>query len=259
MCTEPLSDYFAFGGHHPEFEFTCTALWRGYVGTWEITNDRLYIVGLTGTLKDGSEATLETLFPGYPDRVFAHWYSGTLRIPEGKQLEYVHMGYASTYERDRILKIEKGVVIGAHPGYPDREGFGRRIIPMSMAEIERMVAAQIGALMGVAALAGAKVRYVKAHGALGNFAADDRGVADAVARATKAVDPSLALLAISGTEIEPAGRDAGLTVVSEIFADRAYLANGRLMPRSRPGSVLHDPHAIAYRMVEVVLSGLMPS
>lgn len=154
---------------------------------------------------------------------------------------------------------EKGVVIGAHPGYPDREGFGRRIIPMSMAEIERMVAAQIGALMGVAALAGAKVRYVKAHGALGNFAADDRGVADAVARATKAVDPSLALLAISGTEIEPAGRDAGLTVVSEIFADRAYLANGRLMPRSRPGSVLHDPQAIAKRMVEVVQTGLMPS
>jgi UPF0271 protein len=154
---------------------------------------------------------------------------------------------------------ERGVVIGAHPGYPDREGFGRRIIPMSMAEIERMVAAQIGALMGVAALAGAKVRYVKAHGALGNFAADDRGVADAVARATKAVDPSLALLAISGTEIEPAGRDAGLTVVSEIFADRAYLANGRLMPRSRPGSVLHDPQAIAKRMVEVVQTGLMPS
>jgi UPF0271 protein len=154
---------------------------------------------------------------------------------------------------------EKGVVIGAHPGYPDREGFGRRIIPMSMAEIERMVAAQIGALMGVAALAGAKVRYVKAHGALGNFAADDRGVADAVARATKAVDPSLSLLAISGTEIEPAGRDAGLTVVSEIFADRAYLANGRLMPRSRPGSVLHDAQAIAKRMVEVVQTGLMPS
>lgn len=157
------------------------------------------------------------------------------------------------------LAREKGVSIGAHPGYADREGFGRRIIPMSMAEIERMVAAQIGALMGVAALAGAKVKYVKAHGALGNFAADDRGVADAVARATKAVDPGLALLAISGTEIEPAGRAAGLRVISEIFADRAYLANGRLMPRSRPGAVLHDADAIARRMVEVVASGKMPS
>jgi hypothetical protein len=114
MCTEPLGDYFAFGGHNPEFEFTCTALWRGYVGTWEIVGDRLYLVGLTGTLKDGAEATLESVFPGYPDRVFAHWYSGTLRIPEGKQLEYVHMGYASTYERDCFLMIEKGVVFGSH-------------------------------------------------------------------------------------------------------------------------------------------------
>ena len=157
------------------------------------------------------------------------------------------------------LARDKGVSIGAHPGYADREGFGRRIIPMSMAEIERMVAAQIGALMGVAALAGAKVRYVKAHGALGNFAADDRGVADAVARAAKAVDPSLALLAISGTEIEPAGRAAGLRVISEIFADRAYLANGRLVPRSRPGSVLHDPAQIAARMVDAVATGLMPT
>jgi hypothetical protein len=114
MCSEPLGDFFALGGNHPGFQFNCTALWRGYVGTWEIANDRLYMVGLTGTLKDGSEARLETLFPGYPDRVFAHWYSGTLRIPEGKQVEYVHMGYASTYERDRFLKIEKGVAIGCH-------------------------------------------------------------------------------------------------------------------------------------------------
>lgn len=156
------------------------------------------------------------------------------------------------------LAKDRGVSIGAHPGYADREGFGRRIIPMSMAEIERMVAAQIGALMGVAALAGAKVRYVKAHGALGNFAADDRGVADAVARATKAIDSNLALLAISGTEIEPAGRAAGLRVISEIFADRAYLANGRLVPRSRPGAVLHDPERIAARMVDAVTTGLMP-
>lgn len=113
MCSEPLGDYFAFGGNNPSFESNCTALWRGYVGTWEIINDRLYMVRLTGTLKDGTEATLETVFPGYPDRVFAHWYSGTLRIPEGKMLEYIHMGYGSSYERDRFLKIEKGVVVGS--------------------------------------------------------------------------------------------------------------------------------------------------
>lgn len=114
MCSEPLGDYFALGGHNPEFESNCTALWRGYIGTWEIVGDRLYLISLTGTLKDGSDATLETVFPGYPERVFAHWYSGTLRIPEGKQLEYVHMGYASTYERDRLIKIEKGIVVGSH-------------------------------------------------------------------------------------------------------------------------------------------------
>lgn len=131
MCSEPLGGYFAFGGRNPGFQSNCTALWRGYVGTWEIVDDRLYIVSLRGTLKGGIEATLETVFPGYPDRVFAHWYSGTLRIPEGKQLEYVHMGYASTYERDRLLKIEKGVVVGSHVrqnGEADRdagpEGYG---------------------------------------------------------------------------------------------------------------------------------------
>lgn len=131
MCSEPLGDFFALGGTHPEFQFTCTALWRGYVGTWEIINDRLYLVGLSGTLKDGTEATLETVFPAYPDRVFAHWFSGTLRIPEGKQLEYVHMGYASTYERDRILQIEKGVVVGCNvrqngktPDESRLEGYG---------------------------------------------------------------------------------------------------------------------------------------
>jgi hypothetical protein len=131
MCSEPLGVFFALGGHSPEFEFTCTALWRGYVGTWEIVNDRLYLISLSGTLKDGSDATLETVFPGYPDRVFAHWYSGTLRIPEGAQLEYIHMGYGSTYERDRFLRIEKGVLVGCHVrqnGYAEgsngTEGYG---------------------------------------------------------------------------------------------------------------------------------------
>jgi hypothetical protein len=124
MCSEPLTDFFALGGHKPDFQFTCTALWRGYAGTWDIVNDRLYLVGLQGTLKDGSEATLETVFPGYPERVFAHWYSGTLRIPDGEQLEYVHMGYASTYERDRLLQIDKGIVVGSrlrHNSMPESD------------------------------------------------------------------------------------------------------------------------------------------
>ena len=110
MCTNPLGDYFALGGANPGFESNCTALWRGYVGSWEIVDGRLYLVGLNGTLKSGDEASVATIFPGFAERVFAHWYSGTIRIPEGKLLEYVHMGYASTYERDLCLKIEFGVV-----------------------------------------------------------------------------------------------------------------------------------------------------
>lgn len=153
----------------------------------------------------------------------------------------------------------RGVSIGAHPGYADPLGFGRRIIPMSEPEIERMVAAQIGTLMGVAAVAGAKVRYVKAHGALANLAADERAVADAIARAVRAISPDLGLLAISGTALEPAGTAAGLAVYSEVFADRAYLPNGRLVPRSHPQAMLHGAAEAATRLVEFLQSGLMPT
>ena len=111
MCTTPLGDYFAMGGTNPCFESNCTALWRGYVGSWEIVDDRLYLVGLTGTLEGGADATLATIFPGFPERVFAHWYSGTIRIPQGKLLEYVHMGYGSTFEQDLFLEIERGVIV----------------------------------------------------------------------------------------------------------------------------------------------------
>ena len=124
MGTNPLSDYFAMGGTSPRFESNCTALWRGYVGSWEIVDDRLYLIGLNGTLEDGTEASLATIFPGFPDRVFAHWYSGTIRLPQGKQLEYVHMGYGSTFERDLFLDIERGVIVATrvrHNGTAESE------------------------------------------------------------------------------------------------------------------------------------------
>lgn len=111
MCTNPLESFFAMGGFKPRFEPVCTALWRGYVGSWEIVQNRLYLVGIEGTVEGGSEATLGAIFPDFPDRVFAHWYSGSLRIPQGQQLEYVHMGYASIFERDLFLDIERGVVV----------------------------------------------------------------------------------------------------------------------------------------------------
>jgi 5-oxoprolinase (ATP-hydrolysing) subunit A len=156
------------------------------------------------------------------------------------------------------MAAERGVVVGAHPGYADPLGFGRRVIPMEPAEITRMVAAQVGALQGVAALSGAKVAYVKAHGALANLAADRREVADAIASAVKALPGNLAILAISGTELEAAGRAAGLPTYSEIFADRAYLPNGRLVPRSRPDAMVHEAKAAADRLIGFLDTGLMP-
>ena len=169
-----------------------------------------------------------------------------------------HAGDPETMFMTVQRAVERGVVIGAHPGYADREGFGRRIIPMKPAEIGRMVAAQVGSLQGIAALSGAAVRYVKPHGALGNLAADDRVVADAIVAAVAALPGKLAVLAISGTELELAARAQGVEVVSEIFADRAYLPNGRLVPRSQAGAVLHDAAEAAARLIRFLETGRMP-
>ena len=152
------------------------------------------------------------------------------------------------------LAAERGVTIGAHPGYNDREGFGRRIIPMTPAEITRMTAAQIGALIGVAAVAATKVSYVKAHGALANHAADNRPAADAIVAAVRAISPALALLAISGTELEHAARAAGQPVYCEIFADRGYLSTGRLVPRNRPDAMIPDAKVAADRLLTFTLA-----
>ncbi len=151
-----------------------------------------------------------------------------------------------------------GVTVGAHPGYADPAGFGRRVIPMTPAEITRMCGAQIGALMGIAAQAGHPVSYVKPHGALANLAARDRTVADAIVQAIVAINPSLPLLAISGTQGEAAARAAGLPVYSELFADRGYLASGQLVPRGQPGAMIHDTQQATDRLLAFLDTGLMP-
>lgn len=111
MCTEPLADYFELAGIESPFEATCSALWRGYVGEWDINEGRLYLLKINGTLKDETPASLETFFPGFPDRVFAHWYLGQVRLPQGPLLKCVHGGYGSTYEADLLIDIDRGVVI----------------------------------------------------------------------------------------------------------------------------------------------------
>ena len=170
-----------------------------------------------------------------------------------------HASDPETMFRTLQLAAARGVVVGAHPGYADRAGFGRRIIPMAPTEIGRMVVAQTGALSALAQMAGTAVRYVKPHGALGNLAAADRAVADAIAAAVARLSPRLAILAISGTALEHSARAAGVEVFSEIFADRAYLPDGQLVPRTRDGAVLHDPDAIAARLLGFLDSGVMPS
>lgn len=170
-----------------------------------------------------------------------------------------HASDPETMFRTLQLAAARGVVVGAHPGYADRAGFGRRVIPMAPTEIGRMVVAQTGALSALAQMAGTAVRYVKPHGALGNLAAADRAVADAIAAAVARLSPRLAILAISGTALEHSARAAGVEVFSEIFADRAYLPDGQLVPRTRDGAVLHDPDAIAARLLGFLDSGVMPS
>lgn len=170
-----------------------------------------------------------------------------------------HAGDAETMFATLKRAAARGVVVGAHPGYADREGFGRRVIPMAPAEIGRMVAAQTGSLMALAALAGTAVRYVKPHGALNLLAAEAPGVAEAIVAAVRAIAPDLAILAISGTALEQAARAAGAPVHSEIFADRTYLATGRLTPRSHPEALIHDPQAASARLLAFLESGLMPA
>jgi 5-oxoprolinase (ATP-hydrolysing) subunit A len=170
-----------------------------------------------------------------------------------------HASDPETMHRTLVLARARSIVVGAHPSYPDREGFGRRRLPATPAEVERFVAAQIGQLMAIAALAGTRVSYVKPHGALANVAAVEADVATAILRATRAVDPGLAVLAISGTVLEQLARDQGLRVFSEIFADRGYTAEGTLVPRAEPGALITDPDAATARILGFLESGHMPA
>lgn len=158
--------------------------------------------------------------------------------------------------RDTVrAAARRGITIGAHPAYPDLVGFGRREMAATPDEIEAFVVYQIGALTGVCAAAGVRLRYVKAHGALYNRAAGDRAAADAIARAVHSVDAELALLGPPGSALLDAADHGGLRSVREAFVDRAYRADGTLVPRSEPGAVLIDVEAVAERALGIVRDG----
>lgn len=144
-----------------------------------------------------------------------------------------------------------GVAIGAHPSFQDREGFGRREMEVSADELESLVAYQIGALAEVASALGSRLSHVKPHGALYNMAARDAAMADALTRAVRAVDASLVLFGLSGSQLVAAGERVGLAVASEVFADRGYRQDGSLAPRGTPGAVLTDVADVARRAVEM--------
>jgi len=148
-----------------------------------------------------------------------------------------------------------GVAVGAHPGYPDLVGFGRREMDATPAEIEDMVLYQLGALAGIATAEGVRLQHVKPHGAMFNQAARDMALASAIARAVAAFDSTLILFGLAGSLILEAGEREGLRVASEVFADRAYEPDGSLASRRKPGSVIHDADGLVSRVVQMVREG----
>jgi UPF0271 protein len=145
-----------------------------------------------------------------------------------------------------------GVAVGAHPGFPDLVGFGRRDLNVTPREAEDFVLYQIAAVAGVAAAEGVTLQHVKPHGALFNMAVRSPELSAAIARAVAAFNRSLILFGLPGSEILNAGRAAGLRVAAEVFADRAYEPDGSLASRRKPGSVIHDPQAVVARAVRMV-------
>jgi UPF0271 protein len=148
--------------------------------------------------------------------------------------------------------IARRVVIGAHPSYPDLQGFGRRDLGLSPDEVEASIVYQVGALQAFCTAAGSKLRYVKPHGALYNRAAKDIEIARAIARGIRSLDSSLLLLGLDGTAMVTAAQEVGLEIAREAFVDRAYQADGHLVPRGQPGAVLDDVTAVvdrAHRMI----------
>lgn len=157
--------------------------------------------------------------------------------------------------RDTVqLARAHGVAVGAHPGFPDLAGFGRREIRCTPREIEDMVVYQVGALAAVAAAQGVRLQHVKAHGALYNMACRDEALAAAIAKATALLDPGLFLFGLPGSALLAAGAQHGLRTAAEVFADRAYNPDGSLVSRSRAGSVIDDTSRVVARAVRMARS-----
>ena len=161
-------------------------------------------------------------------------------------------GDAKSMREAVALAVEHGVAIGAHPSFPDREHFGRQEMHLPAGELHECIVAQIESLAKVAAATGARLHHVKPHGALYNMAARDAELASVIVTAIRSIDPSLMLFGLAGSALLTAAERLGIRGVSETFADRAYRADGSLLPRNQQGSVLHDETAVAARAVAMV-------
>lgn len=166
-----------------------------------------------------------------------------------------HAGDPLVIERTIELAVRSGAAIGAHPGYPDLAGFGRRDIEMTPAELEAAIVYQVGAVGAFARAAGSELRHVKPHGALYNRAAVDASVAESIARAVRRVSGDLVLVGLAGSVMLEAGRAAGLAVAAEAFADRAYEPDGTLRSRRHPDAVHASPATAAAQAVSIVRDG----
>lgn len=170
-----------------------------------------------------------------------------------------HAGDDATMRATLRLCRLHGVAAGAHPGYADREQFGRRELALSADAITTLVATQLARLAAIAATEGVQLAHVKPHGALYNLAARDRTVADAIAAAVAGLDPSLILFGLSGSALPAAGKAAGLRVAHEVFAERGYAGDGQLLPRGTPGAVIESMEAAIEQARTLAISGTVTS
>lgn len=166
-----------------------------------------------------------------------------------------HAGDPLVMDKTVAAAKAAGVAVGAHPGYPDLMGFGRRNMVCSPKEVKAYIQYQLGALMAFTAAHGVKLQHCKPHGSLYNMAAKDMDLSLAIAEAIGEVDKDIILMGLAGSKMLEAGKQVGLRVASEVFADRAYQADGSLVPRKQPGAVIHDKDEAIARTIRMVTEG----
>lgn len=189
---------------------------------------------------------------GHDERILEHITSANIACG-------FHAGDPVVMERTVRLALEKGVSVGAHPGYPDREGFGRRPMGLSPKELRASILYQVGAMKAVTEACGGRLRHVKPHGALYNTAAGDYEMALVIAKAVADLDRNLILVGLAGSALVRAAEDAGLQSAGEAFADRAYDDEGFLVSRRVAGAVLYDKNQVVERVLSMVREGRVDS